>query len=483
MRTLLALLAATLLVAPTAPALAHPGVALDPTLPTDLTHASTDNVEYLGRFPEHAGTAGGILAPDGETFLLTDPRGVFAYDVGDPAAPALLDSVAVYQQATGVALAQEDPDTNGAILLVDGATTPFGTSQLQVVDVSDPADLAILAVLPVTDHTWTCVSGVDDSGADNGCAYAYGRTGHIIDLTDPSAPVRLPGTWRQAVGYGNATNSPYTHDLTEVRPGLVLSSGSTVILMDTSDPAAPVELTRIEQPGRFPSLGYHSVEWAGGGRDPWLVMGTEIAPSGPTNTAGSDCQGPESVIETWDAREVIAAVDAIEAGTDVGEAFATARFRKVDAFSVSGRGIFLDGAAPAHALYCAHWMELHPGFDGGGLVAVAYYDRGTRFARIGSDGTFADEAGWIVAAEGYAGSAQWVTGEIVYVMDYRRGLEVVRLAPQEATGVRSQVPDLVALTSRHDPPSTLHTELLGWVAILGLAAAFVVGPVRVRCRR
>ena len=42
-----------------------------------------------------------------------------------------------------------------------------------------------------------------------------------------------------AVDYGDRSNDPYTHDLTEIRPGHVMSAGSTNILMDTSDPDHP----------------------------------------------------------------------------------------------------------------------------------------------------------------------------------------------------------------------------------------------------
>ena len=128
-----------LLVGPVAPALAHPGVALDPTLPTDLTYAATDNVEYLGRFPEHTGTAGGVLAPDGEVFLLTDPRGVLRLRRHRPRGA---DAARVDRRCTragpGWRWRRRTPNTNGSILLVDAAPTPYGAAQLQVVDVSDP---------------------------------------------------------------------------------------------------------------------------------------------------------------------------------------------------------------------------------------------------------------------------------------------------------------------------------------------------------
>jgi hypothetical protein len=486
-RLLLAALTAAMLLGLAAPALAHPGVPLDPTMPTDLTHSATDNVEYLGRFPEHFGTAGGRLV--GDRYYLTDPRGVFVYDVSTPESPELLGSLPLYQTGTGAALAQEEPDTDGSILVVDAAPTPFGTAQLQVVDVSDPANMQVLSSAAVTDHTWTCVSATDETGEVNECAYVYGRTGHIVDLTDPGDARLLEGTWRRAVNHGDRGNSPYVHDLTEIAPGLVMSAGAAAVLMDTSDPVNPVRLAAIEERGRFSSLGYHSVEWANGGRDPIVVLGTEIAPppvpgapAATANTAGSDCEGEASVIETWDASEIVAGLEAYEEGASVEEAFGGARFHRIDTFDAAGRGIFLEGQAPGHVLYCAHWMRLAPDFDGGGLMAVSYYDRGTRFVQIAGDGTMT-EIGWITAAEGYSGSPRWVTDDVVYISDYRRGMEVVRLTREEATGVTAAAPDAIAVGSSVVPPAALDLRTAS-VPALGVFVLLALGlEVRLRRRR
>jgi hypothetical protein len=99
------------------PSSAHPALPVSPTSPLDLTYTATDNVEFLGRFPEHFGTAGGRLV--GDRFYLTDPRGVYVYDVTVPEEPTLLGSLLLPQSGTFAALAQEDPDTDGTILLVD----------------------------------------------------------------------------------------------------------------------------------------------------------------------------------------------------------------------------------------------------------------------------------------------------------------------------------------------------------------------------
>jgi hypothetical protein len=515
-RFLLAALTAAMVLAMAVPALAHPNIELEQVMPLDLSHSSTDNVEYLGRFPEHWGTAGGRLV--GDRYYLTDPRGVYVYDVSTPESPSLLGAIGLYQTTAnsglGTALAQEEPDTDGNILLVDGSPTPFGTAGLQVVDVSDPASMAIIGSLNVTDHTWTCISLPGDArgpgraiarertaqrGAPraaealaektgNGCAYAYGRTGHIIDLTDPTNPVNLDHTWRERVDHGTRGNAGdlYTHDMTEIRPGLVMTAGRTNILMDTSDPANPIELARVEQPGRFSTLGYHSVEWANEGRDPFVVFGTEIAPApaGPSaleNTAGTDCRGENSVIETWDASEIVAGLEAYEQGASVEEAFGDAEFHRIDTFDAGDRGIFLQGQAPGHVLYCAHWMRLHPDFDAGGLMAVSYYDRGTRFVEIADDGTMS-EVGWITAAESYSGSPRWASDEVVYISDYRRGFEIVRLTGETATTVETEDADAVMVGSLYVPASSFDLRVSS-TAALGFFMLLAFGTELRRRRR
>lgn len=476
-RVLLAVLVVGMLIGSSSPALAHPRAPLGPADVPGLTYGSTDNVVHHGRFPEHAGTAGGRLSDDGELFYLTDPRGVFVYDVSTPRSPQLLDSIPLYQQDLGAALAQEDPDTDGSILLLDGATTPVGIPQLHVIDVSDPTRLQVLSTVDVTDHTWTCVS----AGGPDRCAYAYGRTGHIVDLTDPSDPELLAATWREAVGYGDRSNTPYAHDLTEIRSGLVMSAGADAILMDTSDPTAPVRLAAIAGQERFSTLGYHSVEWADDGRAPYVVLGTEISPNGPTSVAGSDCKGDNSVVETWDAREILTALDAYEAGASAKEAFAGAAFRHADSFDAGGRGIFRYGHAPGHVLYCAHWMDLHPAFDAGGAMAVSYYNRGTRFVEVAGDGIMR-EIGWFVPADGYSGSPRWITDQVVYIMDYRRGLEVVELTDGRAPRARHTAGDVNGSAGSGQPePAAKHR--LPPLA-LGMAGFLLLGSVPgLRCTR
>lgn len=502
-----ALAAVALTVGLAAPAAAHPGIEITPPLDVDLTHAATDNVGFVARFHEHFGTAGGALTSnewnDGAPFyVVTDPRGVFTYDVANPEAPELLgflllnqvvgaDGIVYPLPSTQTALAQEDPSTDGYLLPVDGSTTD-GTLGLHLVDISDPTNPTVAGVLPgLTDHTWTCVS--DQSG--NGCAYVYGRDDNIVDATDPASPVKLDTGWKAATGEGG-----YAHDLTEIRPGLVMHAGAEPVLMDTTDPTAPVKISHITLfdhgapyiPQRqWSTFGYHSVEWPNAGTDDFLILGTELAPPGPTNNAGSDCNSDQSVIETWDARPVLAAFDELEQLKADGMSHEDARaavfgdgdlvkFERIDSYMAFDRGIFLDGQSPAHVLYCAHWMEANPSWEDGGILSVGYYDRGNRFVQVDSDGMMT-ELGWFVGAEAYTGSSQWITDELVYVMDYRRGMDIVRINPDveasgtyEATGsVSDNAMTVAELEAMGIAPPVEDEVPSGAITLLGLTLAAV----------
>lgn len=375
---------------------------------------SSDGVEHLAWFPAHVGTAGGRLL-DGH-FYVTDPRGVYIYDVSTPETPALVGSLDITQAGLGLALGQEDPDTNGEILLVDAYEdgTPASRNKLLVIDVSDKADPSILSSVDVTDHTWTCI---------NGCTGAIGRSGHIVDLRDPANPVQLEANWKQT-----AKNVAYAHDLTEVRPGIVLSSGQPSHLLDVRDMEDPVLLGSIAS--SFSTYGYHGNTWPRGGTDRWLLIGTELSTPGARGSAGSDCNGEgtsEGVLHSYDASAASAALDAYLDGAP--DSLPVSFGDVVGEYMLPGRGAFVDGSAPGNTLlYCTHWFDAHPDFADGGLVALASYDWGTRFLEVGSDGSLT-EVGWFQPIGGLTGASYWISEDVVYAMDYRRGMDVLRFTP------------------------------------------------------
>jgi hypothetical protein len=87
-------------------------------------------------------------------------------------------------------------------------------------------------------------------------------------------------------------------------------------------------------------------------------------------------------------------------------------------------GVALDGRAPA-STWCTHWFSPHPTFANGGLVAIAWYEQGTRFLRVDAAGKI-EEIGYYLPTAGQASDVDWISDRVLYVADYLRGIDVVR---------------------------------------------------------
>ena len=373
-----------------------PLAAAEPLLPLSETGFSSPNVEWVSINPSHAGTSGGKLV--GKYYYLTDPRGLYIYDTSTPETPELVGELLAPQIGTGAALAQEDPDTNGKILLVNAYSSGGSPTDLRIVDVSDKAAPTVVGSIGLSDHTWTCLLN---------CKYAIGRTGYILDLRDPTKPKEI-GNWKEHV-----TLPGYMHDFEEVAPGLLIGAGQPSFYLDMRNPAKPKELSAFTP--EFHTLGYHSAIWPRNGKDSLLLMGAEVSPPGATAEAGSDCaQDDVHALATFDASA------AVKKGPRPGVTFS-----KLAEWRVAGRGAYADGNAPGHTLYCGHWFDPHPDWKNGGIVAIGHYDWGTRFLNVSSNGKM-EEVGYFQPIAGHTSSAEWISKEIVYVHDYRRGLEILR---------------------------------------------------------
>ena len=106
-----------------------------------------------------------------------------------------------------------------------------------VYDVSDKANPALVGRLAGVDqHTMRCVLD---------CTWVYGSEGAIIDLRDPTEP-KLAGKWNDAVGVALES----THDVTEVAPGIVVTSTQPFLVLDArQDPSTPTVLAPARHRG------------------------------------------------------------------------------------------------------------------------------------------------------------------------------------------------------------------------------------------
>jgi hypothetical protein len=222
------------------------------------------------------------------------------------------------------------------------------------------------------------------------CTYAYNSNGQIIDLKDPTAP-KLVGNWAKG------TPSPDGgHDVTEVAPGLVVTSTTPVMLLDArKDPVHP----KILALGSPPKGEYmHGNLWPHDATDRYMLFGSEGV---------GNCDVSNSGFMTWDTR-----------GWQK-----TRTFKLVDEYYLNN-GLPTDGNSPYNT-YCTHWFDPHPTYRNGGLVAIAWYEHGTRFLRISNDGKISP-VGYFLGVGGCTSAAYWITDRIVYTADYQRGIDILR---------------------------------------------------------
>ena len=333
---------------------------------------ATDNVEWVTTLPIETDTSGARLV-DGY-FYITTSRWLEIYDVKDPVNPQRVGTLPLPQEPQ---FAEEDVDTNGKILLI-------GTlGDLYVINVEDKSNPTVMATLTGADeHTISCVLE---------CTYGYGSAGEIVDLRNPAKP-KLVGDWTK----GTAAKGG-GHDVTEIAPGRVVTSSSPILFLDARKDAAHPKLLAQGPP---PDQRYiHGNVWPNQGRDRFLLVGGETSGNCGDEGAGK--------FMTWDTK-----------GWQK-----THTFHMTDELGMEN-GLYTDGKAPADQ-WCAHWFETHPSYDNGGLVAMDWYDHGTRFLNISKTGKIS-EVGYFIGLGTQASAPYWVTDRILYSVDYNRGLDILR---------------------------------------------------------
>lgn len=336
---------------------------------------ASDNVEFVTHVPLNNDSAGAKVVDD--YFYITSSRGLIIYDISDPIAPRFLSFLPLLQSPY---FAEEDPDTNGNILLVGGLD-----GVLNVIDVEDKTNPQIVGQLDGGDaHTTTCILD---------CTWAYNSSGEIIDLRDPTAP-KIAGDWAEGSAAGGG------HDVTEVAPGFVMTSSTPMLLLDArKNPAKPKVIASV---GGTEPRYMHSNAWPRNMKDRFLLAQAE------TTSGASTCDGEDDgSFMTFDA----------------------SKWRKTRSFTMIDEmrldtGLPTEGEFPV-GTYCAHWFEVHPSYRNGGVIAMAWYENGTHFIEVSSKGKIS-HVGYFLPAAGSTSAVYWINDEIAYTVDYNRGIDIIR---------------------------------------------------------
>lgn len=361
---------------------------------TDAGGVSSDNVEWIRNVPTAGGYAeGGRLV--GDYFYVTvNGQGLLIYDVSEPEDPQLVGRLAAPHFWEN-----EDIATNGKIALLSQRSFPFTYwgqpefADLSVVDVEDKSNPAVIATIEGGgDHTYECLYD---------CKWAYGSVGGgIYDLRDPSAPKMLKDRWVDVL-----PENTFIHDVTEVRPGIVLTASTPMYLLDIR---RDITTPKILAMSTLSTNSGHNALWPRSGKDDFILTATEY----PHERCDSRDGESDAAFEVWDAARWKR----------------TRTITSLGAWRVPGNGIYADGQPAVSGYYgcSAHWFEQHPDFNDGGVVALAFYGHGVRFLDVSAKGKI-EEIGYFLGWGANTSAAYWITDDIVYTVDMQRGIDVLRV--------------------------------------------------------
>lgn len=364
---------------------------------------TSENIEYVGFVPFEQSTSTGATIR-GKWMYLTSWKNISIYDISDPLAPVQTATLPVGFMFENEEVAVSPDQT----FLLFSEELP--NDILHVYDVEDKTNITEIATVPGSgDHTTSCVLQ---------CSYAYGSDGSITDLRDPAAPKVIaqagdPNDWHKKIGLQGGA-----HDVREYKNGFVVVSplDATPILMDVRDPANPKVVARGDGPmGWSGERGYlwHSGTWPNNGNDRWILMqGEDVLAPGDSTT----CEEKQGSFSTFDSKNIPT----------------TKTFNMTDTFELEG-GVYVDGQPAVYAFGCsAHWFEEHPSFDNGGLVTISWYEAGSRLLKVSGTGKIS-EIGYFMPFAGASSASQWVTDDIIYSIDYQRGIDILKFNRGGAT--------------------------------------------------
>ena len=379
---------------------------------------ASDNLTYLGTIPLDApGVGARLVTVDGQRRLyVSGVPGVSIYDVTAPDAPVLLGHLALPNWENEDVSVSADGDWT--------IVTEFnGILYVHIVDTRNPRVplLASTLVLETAGHTSECL--------DPGCDWVYGSEGQILDLRDKGNPVVLPETWTELLDLRSG------HAINIDAAGLATIDTTPLTLADLSDPMHPRVLAQAaedEQEERATAYQHNTLRpdadrWRSRAKkqdqkDPSLRPGELILGNGETNFTGT-CNDGSGPFATWSARD-----------WDKG-----APLHVLDVFRPVS-GTYDDGNPAINALGCSgHWFSTQTTADGDQLVAAAWYEHGTRLLRVDGQTGEIDQLGFFQPVVGSASAAHWIDDQHIYVIDYERGIDILRYDPTGAVPTTAQV--------------------------------------------
>jgi hypothetical protein len=339
---------------------------------------TSDNVDYVKLVPFEVGTATGARKV-GNLLFVTSWKNFSIYDLTDPLNPKMIGT----PHPIGFKFENEDVsvDSHHKLLIFSESLPGDALHIYDLQDLANPIEIATLQ--KAGDHTTSCLFD---------CKYTWGSSGTVVDMRRPDQP-KIIGNWLEGLPGKNG------HDVTEVSPGIVLTSTTPTMVLDARASVTHPTLLAV---GNQSDYFIHSVIWPRQGKDRWALVG------GETNE-NTRCDAGSAKWHVYDTKGYQK----------------THTLKEVDALTFSN-GDYVDGKPAVNGLGCSpHWFNEHPTWKDGGLVALGAYEHGTRFLTVNSKGKI-KEVGWFCPIGGSTSASYWITPKIVYNVDYARGIDILQ---------------------------------------------------------
>jgi hypothetical protein len=114
-------------------------------------------------------------------------------------------------------------------------------------------------------------------------------------------------------------------------------------------------------------------------------------------------------------------------------------FKLVDEYTMVSGTPATTGTTPG-VTFCTHWFDPNATYRDGGLVAISWYENGTRFLKIGLDGSI-EEIGYFIPMGTRSSGVYFRNDRVAYVADYYRGFDVIKFTGDIPASAPAPKPD------------------------------------------
>lgn len=370
---------------------------------------ASDNVDFIARIPEPGAFGGRII---GNTMYVTGTQGLRIFDITAPEVPVLLGALPIAH------FGNEDVDTNGRIALIGTDHALSTANTLYVIDVTNPRLPTLRSRFQPSGraHTASCIAD---------CTYAWvagSNSVSVVDLRDPSAPRQAGRFFINGSSQSTGGSFGTSHDVNVDAQGTAwISSSAGLFGYDPTNPVNPtlIAARRNGTPTSFVNnfIVHNS-------------MRPNAASTDQTKLGDANVDEGELVLvteENWVTAQNGFCRD--DGSFQTGWMHTVNGVLTVDRLdSVKlGQGGPLPSQKPQPVATCSsHWFDYREG-----IAAVAWYEQGVRFFDV-SDPRAIRQVGFFLGADATA-SAALFRGNVVYVFDLVRGIDVIRFSGSTAS--------------------------------------------------